>query len=268
MKKRTMAVGGLLLAVAMTSYSVAGTYAKYTSKIDLADEARIAKWDLVAAGNCQGPNEFGGYTCERVTELDLLSCSYSLVKDGNNKGIYVQSIDGDKVLAPGTKGEYGVRFGNVMEVRHNFNITFDADEEFAVYYKVDGDKLLISQMELDGYEKYSPITYTLHLFGQGADFTANGTLDEIKTQLKGWETNASNDFAPGRLGMALDIAWKWDTTNVVDGLTPDQVDMLDTYIGENFSEWEADRSGLTGSAKYTLCVSATQIAEDYSTKTN
>ena len=71
MKKRTMAVGGLLLAVAMTSYSVAGTYAKYTSKIDLADEARIAKWDLVAAENCQRPNEFGGYTCERVTELDL-----------------------------------------------------------------------------------------------------------------------------------------------------------------------------------------------------
>ena len=67
--------------------------------------------------------------------------------------------------------------------------------------------------------------------------------------------------------MALDISWKWDTTNVVNGLTPDQVDKLDTYIGENFSKWEADRSGLTGSAKYTLGVSATQIAEDYSTAT-
>ena len=48
MKKRTMAVGGLLMAVAMTSYSVAGTYAKYTSKIDLTDDARVAKWDFYA----------------------------------------------------------------------------------------------------------------------------------------------------------------------------------------------------------------------------
>ena len=39
-------LGTLLLAVVISGYSVSGTYAKYTSSIDLSDEARVAKWQI------------------------------------------------------------------------------------------------------------------------------------------------------------------------------------------------------------------------------
>ena len=37
----------LVMLVTLTAYSVSGTYAKYTSKIDMTDEARVAKWELL-----------------------------------------------------------------------------------------------------------------------------------------------------------------------------------------------------------------------------
>ena len=43
-------LGGLLMAVVVTGYSVAGTYAKYTSSLDFADEARVATWGFKLNG--------------------------------------------------------------------------------------------------------------------------------------------------------------------------------------------------------------------------
>ena len=40
--KKMSVVTVLVMLVTLTAYSVSGTYAKYTSQIDLADEARIA----------------------------------------------------------------------------------------------------------------------------------------------------------------------------------------------------------------------------------
>lgn len=280
------------MAVAMTGYSVSGTYAKYTSKIDLTDEARVASWSFAAKdgdkcvdmGNAADGHK---WVCEETNKLDLFADSYSI-----DNGLYVKSFDGDKVVAPGTTGEYKVRFGGAMEVRHDFKLSFDTSAEVAVWYKVntdaDGKEVLdIKNEETTGYKKYSPIEYTFHLYGNGADKTYTGNLDTIKTKLNEWNNDAANDFAPGRLGMALDLSWKWATMNGfadnadvtsntknADGLTAAQVNELDTYIGKNWSKWypDVDHKGgendLGNEAKYTLTASATQIAKDYSTKTN
>lgn len=278
MKKRTMAVGGLLLAVAMTGYSVAGTYAKYTSSIDLTDEARVAKWDFYArdGGNCKqvtgvyneqtGQMDGTRWECSEATKLNLFADSYTY--DGDTK-LYVKSFDGDKVVAPGTKGEFAARFGGAMEVRHDFKLTFEADKEVAVYYKLVDGKLDIKETAEEGYEKYSPMSYTFHMYGNGADKTYTGTLEDIQTALTAWNASAENDFVPGRLGMALDISWKWDTITKVTGLNDDQVNELDTYIGKNWAKWYPDANNDLGSAaNYTLTASATQIATDYSVKAN
>ena len=291
MKKRTMAVGGLLMAVAMTSYSVAGTYAKYTSSIDLTDEARVAKWELTAKKNCRFDTTTGEgdrYICDIAEDLDLFANSYSLDSASDGKKVYVQSFDGDNVVAPGTSGIFEAKFGGAMEVRHDFQVNFDTDNEIAVYYKFEDGKLFASKTAVEGYKKYSPIIYTIHIYGNGVDNTITGNLDQIKSGLADWNKDTvNNNIAPGRLGMTVDISWKWDTMNGfaddadvtstavnADGLTAAQVNELDTYIGKNWSQWypDVDHKGgandLGNEAKFTLNVSATQIAEDYSTKTN
>ena len=46
MNKKLLGVGALALAVALTSASVSGTYAKYISESKASDSARIAKWNI------------------------------------------------------------------------------------------------------------------------------------------------------------------------------------------------------------------------------
>lgn len=293
MKKKTMAVGGLLLAVAMTGYSVAGTYAKYTSSIDLTDEARVAKWEFTAkdGGNCKeitgvyneqtGQMDGTRWECQETNKLNLFADSYTY---NNDTKLYVKSFDGDKVVAPGTQGEFKARFGGAMEVRHDFKLSFTADKEVAVYYKevTENGKTKLdiksfktaeeeANLKTAGYTKYSPMTYTLNLYGNGVTKTYTGSLDKIKTDLTAWNASAENDFVPGRLGMALDISWKWDAITQDTGLTNDQVNELDTYIGKNWAAWYPDTTGendLGSAANYTLTASATQIAENHSVKAN
>lgn len=101
MKRRTMAFGGLLMAVAITGYSVAGTYAKYISSIDYTDQARVAKWD---------------FRSQSTNTVDLFEASYT-----NDSGVYVASKDAAKVIAPGTSGEYSYSIVGTAET--NFKIS-------------------------------------------------------------------------------------------------------------------------------------------------
>ncbi len=81
MKKRTIALAALAFGVAITSYSVAGTYAKYTSKIgNGAANTRVAKWF-----NTEG-NE--------TIELDVF----------NTSTFTSSSKISENVIAPGTYG--------------------------------------------------------------------------------------------------------------------------------------------------------------------
>lgn len=291
MKKRTMAVGGLLLAVAMTGYSVAGTYAKYVSQIDLTDEVRIAKWDITAI-NTEG---------EVINTLDLFADSYSL----NDKGVYVKSVDGDNVLAPGTKGEYQVNFAGDMEVRYMLDIALEGPDYSVPYYL--NAKGQFDKNDLDeGYGEYrfgqledgtwgtveptgiySPIVYTVTFFNGFKSeeyFKFTGTLEEINNQIADYaKTDAAKaGFEPGQLGLSLKIEWQWDTiTGFADdfdylnkdnkdvknsqGLTAIQVNQLDTYMGKEYvtgSNHDYDTD------EFTITVTATQVAEDHAERTN
>lgn len=251
--KKNLMLGALVAAVAITSYSVSGTYAKYVSSIDFTEEARVAQWQIQA-------QDVDG----KVTDnLNLFSDSYSVT----DKGLYVKSLDDGKVIAPGTKGEYQINFAGNMEVRYMLNLELEGENPW-INYAVKAE---------DGSTKvgvYDPITYKVTLFDTNATYlTAEGSFDEVVEALKNYNEGTPAEFEPGRLGLSLKIEWSWDAENEVEGLTRAQVDALDTQMGEELSTWTDydDEGNATTSynyGEYKLTVSAIQVAEDHATKTN
>lgn len=92
---KMLAIAALLVAVAVTSYSVSGTYAKYTTSKTYTDSARVAKWGI-------------GMT----NEVNLFSSDY----------VDVKSVDGKDVVAPGTKGEYTFELTGAPETNYTLDV--------------------------------------------------------------------------------------------------------------------------------------------------
>lgn len=98
MKKNRILIAGVITAfVALITLSlVSGTWAKYTSKVQGSDTARVAKWS------------FDGADLQAKTiAFDLFQTSY---------GETVKSKDGKKVVAPGTEGSVKFALTNTGEV--------------------------------------------------------------------------------------------------------------------------------------------------------
>lgn len=98
MKKNRILIAGVITAfVALITLSlVSGTWAKYTSKVQGSDTARVAKWS------------FDGANLETKTiAFNLFQTSY---------GETVKSKDGKKVVAPGTEGSVTFALKNTGEV--------------------------------------------------------------------------------------------------------------------------------------------------------
>ena len=89
---KMFAIAALLVAVAVTSYSVSGTYAKYTTTLaEQTDSARVAKWEFNQTQNI----------------ANLFKASYD--SDVN------APVD---VVAPGTSGEYSFNLSGVTETNY------------------------------------------------------------------------------------------------------------------------------------------------------
>lgn len=255
--KKNLMLGALVAAVAITSYSVSGTYAKYTSQIDITDEARVAKWEFKALNN-DGSVVSG--------DVDLFADSYYL--DDATK-LYVKSLNGDSVVAPGTKGTYTFKLSGDMEVRYGLSFDVNVDNDFVVYYNVDENGVVTDMnkdktqlADTDNVKEYRPLRYTVK-YTRGTDNTdlTNGKLvnldaDQLQTALNAYSAAHPEGFAPGAMNQNYEITWSWDTQTIVTGLKDtDEVDKLDTYAGENLS---------TDKVKLGVKITATQIAEDYS----
>lgn len=113
MKKRNMILGGLLVAVAITSYAVSGTYAKYTSKVDVTDTARVAKWgmgehtvDLFTNSykNTAGANVVASNKCKLVNG-NPVDAAGNAITDKTGAELLAACVKED-VVAPGTAGFY------------------------------------------------------------------------------------------------------------------------------------------------------------------
>lgn len=260
MKNKKMGiVAVLVMLVAVTLNAVGGTYAKYISKIDMTDEARVAKWHM----DLTDGNGSGNYN------LDLFATSYEW-----NGSEYVKSVDTDRVVAPGTTGKSSFEITAQSEVRYTVDYNFDAIRDFIVYYTVENGKvknMSIKEGELGTDAKeYRPLTYTIKY---SVDGTANATVNSLLNGVKADKIqdafdayNAKNgvgagmhSFAPGKTHtLAFDVEWKWDATNTnVAGLTdPAEVNKLDTFAGENLSDSKVE---------FKVGIVSEQVAENHAT---
>lgn len=230
----------LVMLVTITTYSVSGTYAKYTSKIDMTDEARVAKWELKLDGN--------KVTTEQDVKLFAESYSYNGEK-------YVQTLTaGERVVAPGTTGDYTFELSGDMETRFSLNVDLQTTNDFMVYYGKDanGDLVVSKTQTADATNEYHPLRYTIKKAdGNLATGTkANMTFAELKAALAAY--NTANSYEPGSFTKGYTISWVWEPVNTEGTLTSDEVNEIDTFMGENLSA-SAD------SIEFNVTVTATQV---------
>lgn len=117
----------LLVLVLLTTSIISGTYAKYVTKAEGSDSARVAYWGFQSSNS--------------LNLTDLFSPQYTDIKaDANGT---VKSADGDDVIAPGTSGSAKFAFAyaeiagtaavdttaqavNAPEVKYTFTVDVDA----------------------------------------------------------------------------------------------------------------------------------------------
>ena len=134
MKKKLTVLGTLLLAVVISGYSVSGTYAKYTSNIDLTDEARVAKWEI-------------GLADPTKTELNLFEDSYFYGDDNHLTVGAIADVDGNKanVVAPGTHGQF--TFALTGSIETNYTISVNATGKNPVVLTDDAGQVIYNPMK-------------------------------------------------------------------------------------------------------------------------
>lgn len=193
MKKMSL-LTALIAAVAVTAYSVSGTYAKYTSTFTGESSARVAAWAFQI--NDKAP------TAENKFEFNL----FESVNDANvTKGI------GENIIAPGTTGSFDIKLANLSEVAATATITFAADLagvpiEFSTGNGVWGD--------------ISTVTQSIEKLSQGTRTSV--TAEDSTTSI---QFNAGSDTT-------FKIYWRWAFTgDQSTTFTTSQTDTTDTALG-------------------------------------
>ena len=215
---RLMKVGGLLLVLTLiTSCFVGGTFAKYVSQGQGEDNARVAKWGVVVEITGDGfKTEYG--------------------KDDTTAGITgntVISSDGDKVVAPGTKGTFG-------------GVKITGKPEVAVKVQTIADVNLSGWNVADGGEFYCPLIFTIGSTKiNGLDYSASnaGGEDSFETAIKEAiqdattkEYKANTDLS--EVGKNITYSWEWPFEKST-GKAANQSDELDTKLGDNAANGNA-----------------------------
>lgn len=234
MKKKSIVLGSLLAAVVLTGSAVSGTYAKYISAVDMADEARVAKWQI-------------GLANESMKDLNLFKDSYEY----ESNGVVVKSLttktleDGTevptRVIAPGTKGQYTFALTGVIETNYKIQVT------------ATGENTVVLKDE-EGNVTYSPVRFYLSeddkLDITTMDYDDLMSFDELKIALNNlYSGETGKVYAPGQVDTTSHtIYWTWNFEG--------NDDSLDTILGNEIVEDEASHT-----LDLSINVTATQTRE-------
>lgn len=172
MKNKKMGIlAVLVMLVAVTFNAVGGTYAKYVSAFDLADEARVAQWKFDFTGTDEDTTTAG-------IQMDLFKDSYQGSEAGTD---VVSSESGIKVVAPGTFGEYTFKLAGNAET--NYTVTVGAEIENEI---VDGDYNPIffrldngDWMNSDDFETELESLYSGKVFGANTGFDKTHKIEWV-----------------------------------------------------------------------------------------
>lgn len=126
MKKniKKLSVMLLLLLVAIGSYFIAGTYAKYTRAFTGADTATVAKFSVSASGLGK----------EQTADINL----FETIKEADTTSEEANVLAGK--IAPGTGGQFTTSLTNASEVDVKAVVTLEEENEknVPVEYSLDG----------------------------------------------------------------------------------------------------------------------------------
>ncbi len=120
MNKNFKKIGTMVLVavVAVGSYFVAGTYAKYTSRISGSDAAQVAKWAWDYNGTA--------ITGNNTVSFDLFNTILDEATDAAEGDVVANKI------APGTYGSFEFSFQNKSEVTATYDLDVEAVKGAAV----------------------------------------------------------------------------------------------------------------------------------------
>ncbi len=132
MKNAKMAIVAVLVAlVAVTTYSVGGTYAKYTDTYTgTSDSARVAKWAI------EMKKDGSTDALSKTFNFDLFKALKEA--DGTTEETDVSSTD--TVIAPGTGGKVQLNLANNSEVNAQYKVVYTVTNanNIPVEFLVDG----------------------------------------------------------------------------------------------------------------------------------
>lgn len=180
-KKFTVMVG-LLMAVAVTGYSVSGTYAKYTDTFNsVTNTATIAKWAVKVNGETDSTNNF---------DFDLFGAGTA---DGD--GNYT------KAIAPGANGSATIKVENTGDVNATVLPSFSVTDGF---------------VGTTGAANGVPLKYTVKV---GGTAIATDVTDLTAVDFTTSNSNITADMMKANAGGSVEITieWSWpDTDNTAD----------------------------------------------------
>lgn len=214
-KNKMMRLASVLMVLTLLSTSViGGTFAKYVTKADATDTARVAKWgvEVTAEGS------------------ELFSDAY----ETGNKTVETSVVD-KNLVAPGTKNDSGVKFTLKGEPEVSVNVEITVDEVKDVFLKAGtyadmttgNDKADTFAFGTD----YYPVVFTLKN-GAGT-VLESGKMTDIEKYLEGLSgiyaanTNlGSTEFNPNIDGEYV-LTWAWDFPTTENT----ERDQKDTLLG-------------------------------------
>ncbi len=169
-KNKMMRIASILLvAVLISTCAIAGTYAKYVTKGEGTDTARVAKWGVTVTATGEA------FAKEYKTDDTAFTETNSVIST-------------DKVIAPGTKG-------NVAAVA----LAGTPEVAVRVSYAVKIEK---SNNWKDGTgAEYFPIVFTLN--------NETVTLDELATKVEALTKDYAAGTDLSTVAQALALTWEW-----------------------------------------------------------
>ncbi len=239
MKKNIwMRIAAFVMVLTMISTcAVGGTFAKYVTAGEGADNARVAKWGIVIS--TEGDGVF-------AEEYD---------------GTVETSVAGEKLVAPGTRGtEFTATVSGKPEVDAMFHLALENCKEvilpagtYTDYTHLGADGQYSDTFTLD--EDYMPVILHLNINLGGRNIPLSGHLTEIEAMLNrlgdGDGLNATleaNTEIPA--GSTITLSWEWPF---------EQNDAADTFLGNVAAGVVDAPEGCETQIAYEFVASATQI---------
>ena len=266
----------LFVAVLLTTSIISGTYAKYVTKGEVGDEARVAKFGVVVTG--QG-SLFG--TDYWALDQDDSNKPGDPEKDHDTEKMVmtVESSNGDNLVAPGTKNpDGGMTIGITGTPEVDVRINVEAEDIKDVFLGVATGLPDMTTSEagvvFDNLVEYHPILFNL----RGAFVEANkaalqnaglkayknyvaGTFEDIEkaldilfdTENGGLYVDANTDLAE-KVGV-LTLTWEWKfETELTDAEKTAISDAADAYwdaeMAKASDEFAAIKAQYGSKAKY------------------